>query len=159
MIFDSIANANAYLGICETLDIALNYIQKQDFASLRPGSYPIAREDVFMSVVEKEAIKMKPCEGNNHYRLEAHREYADIHVLIAGSEQIWVGDVSGMRLVSDFDENDCGFYAGEVAAKCILSPGSFVVCMPQDAHMGAITEKEAAVLKKALLKVRIKDIC
>jgi YhcH/YjgK/YiaL family protein len=68
-------------------------------------------------------------------RFESHRRYADVHYIVAGREKIVVKDIGQVCVCQTYDpQDDICFYNGEGGVACILEPGCFLVCYPQDAH-------------------------
>ena len=65
---------------------------------------------------------------------EAHRIYADVHILAAGTECIDVSAIERMKM-GDYDPaRDFIPAAGEVDASVFMHPGDFLVCLPSDVH-------------------------
>ena len=65
---------------------------------------------------------------------EAHKEYADIHFLAYGTEQIGYAHVSKLHEVSYDAAKDVALLEG-AGDKLTLTPGYFMITLPQDAHM------------------------
>jgi YhcH/YjgK/YiaL family protein len=89
-------------------------------------------------------------------QFEAHQRYADVHCIIAGTEEIIVNDLSKVTEIEAYSkEKDIGFYQGESGTVCILKPGDFLVCFPQDAHRVAIAPSIPGTVIKLVGKLRI----
>ena len=82
MIVTNQAHVLDYLGINTNLDKALSFIAETDISSLDDGSYPIDGEDVRVKV---QHMRTK---NSQEARLEAHEAYADIQMLLEGTERI-----------------------------------------------------------------------
>ena len=90
--------------------------------------------------------------------LEAHRVYADIQVMLAGTEIIeWV-PAAGLAAATPYDPaRDAGLYVPPAhgVARFVLEPGMFAVFFPTDAHMTQIMAGPTpALVRKVVIKVR-----
>lgn len=87
---------------------------------------------------------------------EAHRRYADVHFIVEGCEKIIVSDIDAVTVHTPYsEEKDIGFYTCEEGTACVLHPGDFLVCWPQDAHRVAIGPEGPAPVKKLVGKIRV----
>ena len=91
MILDKINNANLYKGISENLDKALYVLQTQDFAAKEDGKYVVDGDNVFYMV---QRYTTKPLDQG---KLEAHKKYIDIQMLVKGSEIIGYANLEGLK--------------------------------------------------------------
>ena len=85
-------------------------------------------------------------------RLEFHRQYTDVQIVLEGTEVIgWkpVADCSSVDEPYDA-ERDAGFYADEPLAWIELTPGAFAVFTPDDAHAPLAGE---GTVRKAIVKI------
>lgn len=147
MIFDRLENRETYRAMPEVYR-ALTLLAELS-KECPPGGY--AESDGSLRI-NKLAITTKP---EAECRYEAHRKYLDIHCTLTGAEVIFVQEVSLLQPLSPFDtEKDIGFYAGEPQAKCVLSPGCFLLCFPQDAHKVCISDGKTAAAQKLIAKLR-----
>ena len=132
------------------------------FAALKSmnGETSVGRHDVsdrvYVNVMEYDAsAPWEPAE------LEAHREYADIQVVLAGKEAVAWAYNEGMPVTREYDaENDVLFQKAAPAAvsKLELVPGQFAIFFPQDGHYGKFAPAGGAVsaIRKAVAKVKLK---
>ncbi|NLH63768.1 MAG: DUF386 domain-containing protein [Erysipelotrichaceae bacterium] len=89
-------------------------------------------------------------------KFEAHKRYADVHCVISGTEEIIVNDLSKVKEIETYsEEKDIGFYQGENGTVCILKPGDFLVCFPQDAHRVAIAPSIPDAVIKLVGKIKV----
>jgi len=90
-------------------------------------------------------------------KLETHRKYVDVQVLLSGSEVIEIFPKRGLTVSEPYNpEKDAEFYAkpSEPHAKVILKPGQFLVFFPDDAHMPCLmTGSSPEPVKKVVIKV------
>ncbi|MCU0858027.1 MAG: YhcH/YjgK/YiaL family protein [Pontiellaceae bacterium] len=71
-------------------------------------------------------------------KLETHRKYVDIQVLLSGTEMIEIFPKKELTVSEPYNpEKDAEFYVKPSVppAKIVLKPGHFVVFFPDDAHM------------------------
>ena len=92
--------------------------------------------------------------GRDGARLEAHRRYIDIQYTIAGEEEIgWTPLASCTAPDGPFDETkDIAFFRDAPSAWLRVSPGSFAIFFPEDAH-APLAGRGALV--KAIVKIAL----
>lgn len=147
MIFDRTKNLASYKGLSADMDRAIDYLLACDFSALPVGRQEIDGERVYMNVVE---LTTKAPDAV--YTLEMHRRYIDIHIPLTGSEDIALA-FEGLSPLSPYDEtSDCAMYSGAPTGLCTLTPGTFLLCLPQDAHQSALSGNPGP-LKKAIVKI------
>lgn len=148
MIFDSLGFSSKYHRLSENLAVALNFISNTDLQKLQVGEHQIEGDNIFYIVDE---YKTKP---SAEMKLEAHRKYIDIHVVISGSEHIGHEFLSDQKVVKNYDEtNDYALYDGS-ATFFKLMPGSFAIFYPNDLHMPGVGDLKTNV-KKLVMKVSV----
>lgn len=152
MIIDQLSNANIYFPLSEQIEKALRYLQETPIASLTTGKYEIAGTHVYANI--QESIT-KPLEQGFW---EAHRKYIDIHYVLEGVERIGYVSLDHLRAGTYDEEKDLCLFEGEVKGSgggvfYTLLPGTFVIMMPQDAHMPGIALKEPQPIKKLVIKI------
>ena len=149
MILDKISHRASYSG-----DPALNQILAY-MAGVTAESFPAeqARLDGDRAFVNPVCFTTKP---ESECLYEAHRRYADIHFIVEGCEKIIVSDIDAVAVRTPYSqERDIGFYTCDEGTACILRPGDFLVCYPQDAHRVAIGPDGPAPVKKLVGKLRV----
>lgn len=92
-------------------------------------------------------------------KLETHRKYVDIQVLLSGTEVIEIFPKQGLTVSETYNpEKDAEFYRvpQEPRARITLSPGQFLVFFPGDAHMPCLmTGNSPQPVKKVVVKVAV----
>lgn len=92
-------------------------------------------------------------------KLETHRKYVDIQVLLSGEEVIEIFPKQELTVSTPYNpEKDAEFYKvpPEPCAKVTLSPGRFVVFLPEDAHMPCLMAGDSPQpVKKVVIKVAV----
>lgn len=90
-------------------------------------------------------------------KLETHRKYVDIQVLISGTEIIEFFHENGLTVKVPYNpEKDITFYEApeNPLAQMTLTPGQFAVFFPEDAHMPCLTTGNSAQpVKKVVIKI------
>lgn len=147
MILDSLQNLENYSEFTEIYRV-LGWL-----AALPKSELPDARVELGNgSFAFPVSLTTKP-EAECLY--EAHKKYIDIHCVISGVETISVQNISEVVNSVPFDEaKDIGFYDGEEAARCYVSPGMFLVCFTEDAHRCAMMRDVREVVQKIMIKVK-----
>ena len=112
-------------------------------------------DGVYVNVMEYDAS-----EAWNPTELEAHREYADIQVVICGKEAVAWRNNEGLPVSKEYDsEADVLFQKAdpETVSKLELEPGMFAVFYPQDGHYGKFAPASGAApaIRKAVAKVKL----
>ena len=121
---------------------AVRFLEAGDFAALPVGKHEIDGENVFVLMQEYTQQEKEP-------GFEAHDRYADIQLILRGSERFrWGKGVPG-PLNGDFRE----VTQVENAVEFTLWENQFVIFLPGEAHAPGLPEKGPAVCRKAVVKV------
>lgn len=92
-------------------------------------------------------------------KLETHRKYVDIQVLLSGTEVIEIFPKNGLTVSEPYHSGkDAEFYEkpAEEHAKVILKPGQFLVFFPDDAHMPCLMAGSSPEpVKKVVFKIAV----
>lgn len=149
MIADSFEHINCYAGLGAGFAAAIAYLQSASLDTIKPGHYPIDGENVYANVVERELTQPAT-------KWEAHDQYADIHLILAGNEQIGCYPRARLAeaLVCD-TASDCAVTKGLDGVIVPLRVGEFVIALPQDVHMPNIPSPLGTYSKKLIVKIRL----
>lgn len=152
MICDTLENASAY-PFGPAFRKAVEWVKKIT-ADTPNGRYGIDGDKMYATVMEYETEEGAPS------KFEVHRRYADLQVLIAGHETIFVRMAKGLSVHTPYNpEKDCEFLTAgsrNDAANLQLFPGCFAFLLPQDAHMGkGVTCLGRSKLKKVVIKIAL----
>lgn len=150
MIFDRIDNAPLY-GFLPFWEETLAFLKTLD-ARAEDRTYEIRGRDLYANVFGYDTVPRERA------ALEAHRDYIDVQALLFGAERIgWYPRV-GLTVSAPYaPERDAEFYAAgvEPSAWLSMSPGTFAVFLPDDAHLTQVmTGESAARVKKVVVKIR-----
>lgn len=148
MITDHISNRAQYYCLGEDFKAALDFFAGLTETALEKSNIPVANGNVLVKVRPMETKPEAKC------TFEAHRVYADIHFLTYGTEQIGYAPVSKLREVSYDAEKDAALLEG-TGDKLTLTPGYFMITLPQDAHMPCIAPADPAPIGKMIAKIKV----
>ncbi len=148
MMMDVLSHWNNYPWASERFKKGFRFLETLS-ADTPDGRTDIDGEAVFCMVQSYDA---RPWEGE---QFEAHRQYADIQMLLAGEESILWAPVEGLRETQPY-EPDVTFYALTSApTELVLIPGVFCVFLPSDAHAPCLQHGAPSHVRKAVVKVRV----
>ncbi len=149
MIYDNIKNYRNYLGINDSIDIALNSLVRTNFESLAPGKYQISDDKIYALVQEYET-KTKTA-------LEVHRKYIDIAYMISGEEKVLFSDILNCTNSHGYDDETDAEFFGETflpAQQINMREGDFLIFFPNDGH-AYTKENVSTFIKKVVIKVAL----
>ena len=152
MIYDTLENAASY-PMGPAFRKAVEFVKTLN-ASTPDGSYEIDGDKITARVMSYETQDGAPA------KYEVHRKFADLQVLIAGHETVFVRMARGLPVQTPYNaEKDCEFLSPDEHAAELnvqLFPGYFTLLFPQDAHMGKGTSCRGPVkLKKVVVKIAL----
>lgn len=130
----------------------LAYLTKTDLAALAKGKYEIEGKDIYVAINE---YQTQPREER---RAEAHADYIDIQYIISGEEMIAYSLLSKDNevLSDELAAKDAIFYKTvEQETDLVLTEGMYAIFFPWDVHRPNCALKEAASVKKAVVKVKM----
>lgn len=151
MIFDAISQLSNYRYLHPRLAEAIDYILNNDLQSLPFGQSVIKGQELFLNYTNS------VFEEKSSSTYEYHKEYADIHIILEGSEKIFYGDEKGNDIKPYDSDNDFALAQSQVIAELLLRPGYFIVFFPEEKHQpgGQVLKDEQ--VKKVVFKVRMTD--
>lgn len=147
MIIDVLNNSEKYIALHKDFKLVFDYLKNNDLKEMACGSYKLRGDDVFFNLQEYET--------KNVQKLEAHKKYIDIQVVISGSEDMGYTDISNTEVSEEYnEEKDVMFLKGEV--KTLRAENkNFLIFYPNDAHMPALAVNEPQTVKKAIFKIKV----
>ena len=149
MILARNETAPDYLGIHHNLDEALRRITPEFLSSLGADRVDIIPGQVWCTKFTYETI------SDEESFFEAQEKFLDIHLMLEGSERAEIASPVSLRQFDSQPENDFYAYHGDGAHKLVLSPGSFLVVWPDDAHKIKMMLSRPETVTKAVFKVKI----
>ncbi|MEZ4601063.1 MAG: YhcH/YjgK/YiaL family protein [Syntrophotaleaceae bacterium] len=150
MIIDLLANADRYISLHPDFARAFAFLKRDDLRDLTTGRYDIDGDRVF-AIVARDQGRNK--EGS---RLEIHRKYIDIQMVLAGTDEMgWLPISSCTESTGPFDaEKDIGFFDDLPSAWFPVEPGMFAIFYPEDAHLPLISSGE---IHKVIVKIAVSE--
>lgn len=150
MIFGNINHLDSSGAYPPAVLAGLYHLQQYDFSKMAPGRYEVDGDNIFLMVSE---LTTEPAEDR---KLEAHRKYIDIHLLLSGMEDIGFDTLhDDMEILIPYDtETDMIFFKncpGESIYR--LDPGYFAVFFPMDVHRTLCCRDKPTPVRKVLMKV------
>jgi len=148
MILDRLAEADRYFSLHLDFAPAITFLRDQPLDRLPEGRIAIAGENLY-------AMVSRPTtHPREEAKLEAHRQYIDIHYLISGVEQIgWKSRTQCQERDGQYDAaKDFELFADKPDAYVDVHPGAFAIFFPDDAHAPLIGTGQ---LHKVVVKVAL----
>lgn len=146
MVLDSLKNYDRY---CEANSLFAQGIRFviQNGETLPEGKYMLHGEELYVMVVEKELKRLEDA------KLEAHKEYIDIQIVLDGQECFaWSNTEQCTKVGKEYDpQNDIMFFDDEPQTIIKVQAGQFLIFFPEDAHAPLIGEGK---VRKAIIKVK-----
>lgn len=125
---------------------AQEFLLTADLASLPPGRHAIDGDVVFVNIQEYQQEEREPA-------YEAHDAYADIQLVLSGSERFRWGWGKPGELKGDFRAvTDVERYT-----EFTLHENQLVIFLPGEAHAPGLPEKGPALCRKAVVKVKVNE--
>lgn len=124
-----------------------------DKAQVLPaGKYEIDGTLVYASIFCYDTVTGK--EGI----FEAHKKYADLQILLQGSEQVGIVMSDNLQVKTPYDAvgDAILYHPGSVQySKVVLQPGYFVLLLPRDIHMPGLATQVPGLVKKIVIKIAV----
>jgi len=152
MITSTISQLHWYRIISPHFAKAIDHILATDLTVLDPGKYSIDGDNAFVIINEFTTKPPGECDP------ERHREYADIQILLSGEERFGYLPLTGQEPSVPFQpDNDVAFFSlpEEGFNYITLSAGQFIIFFPSDIHQPEVFVNQPALVKKAVVKVRV----
>ncbi|MHB8162903.1 MAG: YhcH/YjgK/YiaL family protein [Methanoregula sp.] len=132
MIYDTFSHLSKYISIPHVTEIC-KFLADHDCASLENGEYPIYKTELVfkLSRYSIDAIK--------NPRFEAHRQFADIHVVSAGKEMVrTVFPKDAQQSIPYNAKDDVEFFSAEHhVTDFVLEDDRFLFLAPGEIHQPA----------------------
>jgi len=152
MVIDLLKNADlvSFSQGVENMALAMEFL-KTVTVDTECGRYALDSSSVYVNVVEPDTVDPEKT------LFEAHKRYADIHLVLRGTERMVYAPVSMLKEEGEYnEEKDCIRLSGS-GSTLEVSEGMFYVVLPEDGHLPNGISTNPAVLKKAVAKVLLED--
>ncbi len=148
MILDTLANAKRYYALHPQFVRALEFLSSQDLMTVPSGKIDIDGANLYA------IVSAQPGRWPSEARLETHRNYIDIHYLLAGKETMgWRAADECREVEREYNpERDIAFFTDEPALWLTMHPGTFAVFFPWDAHAPLVGNGN---IRKVVLKIAL----
>lgn len=147
MILDTLKNKEQYASLHPRFKAVFDYIDTHDLASMELGRHDIDGDNIFVMVQE---LELRPYE---QARLELHRKYIDIQLVLRGKEEVfgWSEKKDCLTAETEFDEaKDIQFFTDKPQCFYTVREGQFSILFPEDGHAPMLGE---GVVKKCIFKI------
>ena len=149
MIFAKLTDAADYRGIHPRLDRVIDCLNKEFLNKVGTQTQKLEGDLLYVTRFDYETIPLEEA------FFEAHKKYLDVHLMVSGAERV---DISHPDVLTLFDHKD-DFYAyqGEAEQTLLLTPGSFLVVFPGDAHRIKVQVEGPENVSKVVFKLLVND--
>lgn len=148
MIIDTIKNAPLYYAIHANFKRAFEYIASIDTAYIPAGRYEIDGTAMY-ALVQEYDTKLK-----EKGFWEAHRRYIDLQYMVQGVEGMGYSNIHHLQQ-GEYDKSKDFLPLFGEGDQVALKSGSFVLLLPEDAHMPGMAIGEPAPIKKVVIKIAV----
>ncbi len=148
MIIDRINNAHLYYKVNAKFKQAFDYIRQINVDTIPAGKYEIDSEAMYV-LVQEYNTKMK-----DQGAWEAHRRYIDLQYVVQGAEKIGYANMNHLQQ-GEYDASKDFLPLHGDGDLFTLPSGSFVLLLPEDAHMPGIAIDSPAPVKKIVIKIAV----
>lgn len=147
MVTDHVSTLKQYAGLGKNFETAIRYVEGLNPDTVEAGHYEIDGERVYANVFDRDLTQMP-------VTWEMHQKYADIHLVLSGSEVIGYYPLTRLAEVPAFPEDDDNVLMEGLDGTLVpLEAGEFMIALPQDVHLPNCPGKSCAHSKKMVLKV------
>ncbi len=148
MIIDRINNAHLYYAVNARFKHAFDYIYQIDVHTIPAGKYEIDGENMY-ALIQEYNTKLK-----EQGFWEAHRRYIDLQYVVQGAEGIGYANINHLQQGEYDAKKDFLPLFGE-GDLVTLKSGSFVLLLPEDAHMPGMAVGESTPVRKIVVKIAV----
>ena len=148
MILSTLSQSNRYAALHPLFPRAFNYIRDTDLHQLAPGVHQII-EDKLFAIVEHVHGRTREAA-----KLECHRRYIDIQLVLEGDEQMGWKQLSDCHDPVDeyIAERDIRFFNDAPSTWIATPPDCFCIFFPEDAHAPLVGEGN---IRKVIFKIAV----
>lgn len=134
----------------ENIDKALNFLKNLEVHQEDVNKKIKVNDDFYYTIQTYETQNVEQC------KLESHREYIDIQIMIEGEELMQIADTSRLNLQEEYDrDKDVMFWKiPNQMMELTLKRGDYIVLYPENAHRGAIKYRDSTSVLKIVGKIK-----
>lgn len=148
MIFSTLQQSSRYAALHQLFPRAFEFMRDNDLYVLAPGMHPIIDKQLFV------IIEMAEGRTRAEAKLEAHRKYIDIQLVLEGVDEMgWKPLADCHQPLDAYNSDfDIGFF-DDVPDSWIATPaGAFCIFFPEDAHAPLVSN---GMIRKAVIKIAV----
>lgn len=150
MILDKLENLEDYeLG--GLFERAIEFLCDNDLQSLPPCKIKVLGNDLVVNILDFSGKEEKDC------RMEAHRDFADIQIVLGGGEEMmgWKPTDDCKDILTPYnEEKDVEFYKDKADSFVHVKSGQAAIFFPSDAHQPGIAPGQH--YRKIIVKVKVR---
>ncbi len=128
-----------------------NYIKNyyQEIKEMNVGKYD------YSHVSDGVVLMISEYETKDTARLESHKKYVDLQMLLKGQEIVLVSDISTLNEIEAYnEEKDIIFWEGQTQCSMLLEEGNMIILLPNEGHAPCLNPASGKCLvKKAVFKI------
>ena len=148
MIIDRIENAHLYYSVHHRFQQAFEYVSQLDVNTITDGRHEIDGDNMY-ALVQGYNTKLK-----EQGFWESHRRYIDLQYVVQGAEGMGYANIHHLQQGEYDAKKDFLPLFGE-GDLVTLKSGSFVLLLPEDAHMPGMAVGESAPVRKIVIKIAV----
>ena len=150
MIYDKVENMSIYFDKLPGFEKVESEYKKFIEAPFKEGRIDIDGDNLWCNVA---SYTVDPA---NPLKYEAHREYADVQVMVDGEEVFGWANTKECNVTEDFKEGcDIAFMDAPNGQFFQLRKGYFAVFFPEDAHAPCRKSENSETAHKLVFKVKL----
>lgn len=132
------------------VDEALKYLRDLKITKADIGKHIVDQN--FFFIVQEYVTKLE-----SEFKLESHREYIDIQLIVNGCEAMDLSDISRLNILEEYSAvNDVLLWeAPERMMRVTLKKGDYIILYPENAHRGAVRLGKEEKVLKIIGKIRL----
>lgn len=148
MILSALSQSSRFTALHPLFRRVFDYIRDTDLFAVAPGRYNIVGDDL-IAIVEQ-----VPAKTRGMAKLEAHRKYIDIQLVLEGDETMgWKPLADCLNPVSEHSmERDIRFFHDAPDSYVPVPPDHFCIFFPEDAHAPLVG---SGSIRKVIFKVAV----
>lgn len=130
---------------------AIEFLRDNDLTSLPPCKIKVVGNDLVVNIQDFSGKEEKDC------RMEAHRDFADIQIVLGGGEEKmgWKSIDSCTEILTPYNEQkDVEFYSDKADTFVTVRSGQAAIFFPTDAHQPGIAPGQH--YRKIIVKVKVR---
>lgn len=148
MIVSNLKNSARIEALHPLFKKLFDYVKNHNLSEKELGKIILDGDDLYINNASLECVSEK------NQKLEVHRDYIDVHILLDGHERIgWKSLEDCKELIHPYDDKgDFALYTDKPSVFVDVKPGEFVVVYPEDAHAPAIGSGK---IRKLIAKIKL----